>query len=666
VGKTALVVHWAHRNRHLFPDGQLYVNLRGFDPRGTVVDPSEVLRAVLEALGIPGTRVPADLDAQAGLYRTVLADRRMLVVLDNARDPDQVRPLLPGVPGCLVLVTSRNQLTGLSATEGARLLSMQLLAADEARALLAYRIGTDRVRREPDAVHEIVTRCAGLPLALAIVAARATAQPDRPLNLLATELRRRTERLDALSIGDVTADVRAIFSWSYDALTPAAARLFRLLGLHPGPEISAAAAASLAGLPQTQVRRLLTELTGAHLLTEPVTGRYACHDLLHAYATEQVTGQEDADGQRAALRRLLDHYLHTTYAADRLLYPHWDAIAPPAPEPAALPENFADGAAAAAWFAAEHPVLLAAVEHAGEAGLDLHAWHLAWALTPYLSRQGHWHGQVRSQQAALVAATRLADRDAQARTNRGLGRVYARLGRHRDARRHYTRALHLYAQLDDPTGQAHTQLGLAYLRELEGYPRDGIGHAQRAVRLYETVDDDAGRARALNGVGWLHGLVGAHEQTLRYCRQALAVQERIGDAYGQAATADSIGHAHHQLGRYQQAIVWYRRSLDLRGDSGDQWGTAETLTRLGETHRAAGDTDAARTCWRRALETYDDLEHPNADEVRVRLKETSTPGSQPPAPLAIGSVPDPDEPIVPKSASVPRQNTTLPSGRSTA
>lgn len=322
VGKTTLAVHWAHQVAGRFPDGQLYVNLRGFGPSGAVMTPAAALRGFLKSLQVSPERVPTGLDELAALYRSLLAGRRMLILLDNARDTVQVRPLLPGSAGSLVLVTSRSQLVGLVATDGAHPIALDLLTRAEARELLARRLGAARTSAEPEAVEEIITRCARLPLALAVVAARATAYRRVPLSVLARELRDSRDRLAALTADDPTTDPRAVFSWSYHALTPDAARLFRLLGTHPGPDISTAAAASLAGVVATAVRPLLAELVRGHLISESVPGRYACHDLLRAYAAEQAE-HADPDAVRAAgVRRTLDHCLHTGHAAALLLNPH--------------------------------------------------------------------------------------------------------------------------------------------------------------------------------------------------------------------------------------------------------------------------------------------------------------------------------------------------------
>ncbi|MFD0599411.1 ATP-binding protein [Catellatospora coxensis] len=323
VGKTSLAVHWAHRAAERYPDGQLYVNMRGFDPSGSMMTPAEALRGFLEALDVPPERLPIHLPAQVGLYRSLLAGRRMLVVLDNARDVEQVRHLLPGSPTCLVLVTSRNRLGGLVAAEGARPVTVDLLSFDEAWQFLERRLGADRLTSEPQAVNDMIERCARLPLALAVVAARGAAHPSFPLSTLAAELRE-TRRL--LNSGDAGTDVQAVFSWSYRHLSQPAARLFRLLACHPGPDTAIPAAASLAGLPLIQVHRLLAELAHAHLVTEHAPGRFNLHDLLRGYAADLAESIDAPDVQRTAIQRGLDHYLHTAHAAALLLQPGWDPI----------------------------------------------------------------------------------------------------------------------------------------------------------------------------------------------------------------------------------------------------------------------------------------------------------------------------------------------------
>jgi DNA-binding SARP family transcriptional activator/Flp pilus assembly protein TadD len=620
VGKTALAVHWAHQVRADFPDGQLYVNLRGFEPTGSPVTPAEAVRGFLDAFEVPPERTPASFAAQVGLYRSLLADRRVLLVLDNARDAEQVRPLLPGAPGCLVVVTSRNQLSGLTAADGAHPLMLDLLDAAEARDLLARRLGARRVAAEPDAVDEIIARCARLPLALAIVAARAAAHPRFGLAALAGELRTARGGLDAFAGADLATDARAVFSWSYRQLSPAAARLFRLLGLHPGPDVAAPAAASMAGVPAERVRPMLAELARAHLVAEHNPGRYTFHDLLRAYATE-LAHTHDADNERrAALHRLLDHYVHTAYRADRLLNPHREDPTTLAPAPPGVgPERLAAQGDALAWFDAEHPVLLTVLRQI--AGFDAHVWQLAWTLTRFLAYQGHWHDSVDVLTAALDAARRRADKPGQAFAHRFLGCAYIRLGRYEDADANLRQALDLYRGVGDSSGEAHAHRHYAWMLERRGRHREALPHAQRAVDQFRIAGNRAGQARALNAIGWFHALLRDYRAALRHCQQALDLQEELGDRFGQAETWDSLGYAHLHLGRHEEAVTCYRTAFELYREFDDHYNEADTSNSLGDAQHAAGNLDSARAAWQHALGILDRLGHPEADEVRVKLKE---------------------------------------------
>ncbi|MEH1163971.1 BTAD domain-containing putative transcriptional regulator [Micromonospora sp. CPCC 205539] len=624
VGKTALAVHWAHQVADRFPDGQLYVNLRGFDAGGAVLEPADAIRGFLDALGVPVERIPAGLPAQAGLYRSLLTGRRVLVVIDNARDAEQVRPLLPGSASCLAVVTSRNQLTSLVASEGAQPLALDLLPAAEARDLLARRLGSDRVAGEPTAVDQIIASCARLPLALAIATSRAATRPGFPLAALASELRDAADALDAFDGGDPATDVRAVFSWSYQALSPTAGRMFRLLGLHPGPDIAAPAAASLAGVPLRQARTLLAELARTHLLIEHSPGRYAFHDLLRVYATE-LTHELDGDGERqAAVRRLLDSYLHVAYAGARLLQPFRDPIDLEPARPGVAAVAPVDAEQAMAWFITEHPVLLNTVTRAADDGLYGHAWRLAWTLADFFDRKGHWQDWVTTHETALTSADLLADHRAAATVRRGLGRARAQLGQFAEAHAQLRQAAHLYGQLGDVTGQAHTARSIAWVCSRQGRHREGLAHAQRALDLFEAVGDRALQARALNSVGWQYAQLRDHGEALHHCRRALQLLREVGDRFGEANTWDSLGYAHHHLGDYQQATACYQRAVELFRDLGDRYYEADTLTHAGESHQAAGDPEAARLAWLRALDILGALGHPDADRLRATLRHQTT------------------------------------------
>lgn len=381
VGKTTVGIHWAHQVADRFPDGRLFLDLRGYSPSGLPIHPTEAVRTLLAAMGLPTSAIPPSLDVAISHYRSLLANRRMIILLDNARDAEQVRPLVPHAPGSLVLVTSRNQMTGLIAANGAYPVRLDPLPAVEARRLLERRLGPERLAAEPAATDAIVGRCAGLPLALAIVAARAAIQPRFPLHELAVELG--SSGLDGfVGSGDVT-DIRTALSWSVRLLAPQTARLFRLLALHPGPRMSPSAVASLAGVPLRQARPMLIELSRSHLVDEPTPGRYALHDLVRAYATELVDTLDSEAERAAARRRMLDHYLRTAYAGLRLLKPDREPAARCAPQPGVAVESFANHQAALDWFAAEHPTLVAATAQAVAAGLGWHARKLSWALATY-------------------------------------------------------------------------------------------------------------------------------------------------------------------------------------------------------------------------------------------------------------------------------------------
>lgn len=626
VGKTATAVHWAHKSARQFPDGQLYVNLRGFDPSGPPMTPSEAIRGFLDTFAVPKERIPQGLDAQAALYRSLLAGRQMLVVLDNARDADHVRPLLPGSPGCLVLITSRSRLTGLVASHSAAPINLGMLDDAQAERLLSRYLGAERVAAEPEAVQLLIQRCARLPLALTIAAARALLDPALPLGALAAELADASGQLDALDTGDPSTTARAVFSWSYLAQGPAAQRLFRLLGLHPGPDISVPAAASLAGLGIPETASLLRELTRAHLVTEHVSGRYILHDLLRSYAAELVR-TDGSDAERdTAFSRMAHHYLHSACGADKLLDPHRKAITPTAPLAGVIPETFADQEQAQRWFEAEGEVLLAVIRCADAAeppaaDVDTLTWELAWAITDYLDMRGHWHEWLATQQAAMRAAEQLRDPARQAHSHRLLANANLGLARYDDAADHLSRAMAYHDRLGDLEGQANCRRSLCRVRELQGRYPEALSHAEESLRLFRAAADKTGQARALNAVGWVHLLLGSPQAALEYCQSALTLFQELGSKYGEAVAWDSVGSAHHQLGEPDQAIACYRQALDLIQTIGDRATEAETLTHLGDAQHAVADEDAARESWRRALEIYGDLEHPDAGEVRARLRQ---------------------------------------------
>jgi DNA-binding SARP family transcriptional activator len=621
VGKTALAVRWAHQVAGRFPDGQLYVNLRGFDSSRTPVTPAAAIRGFLDAIGVPLAEIPPLPEGQAALYRRLLADRKMLIVLDNAHDEQQVRPLLPASPGSLVLVTSRSELSGLAATDGARLLILNVLPHDEAAELLTGRIGHAQAAAEPEVVGEIASLCACLPLALAVAAARAAARPSFPLAALAAELRDSTDRMDALDTEDPSASVRAVFSWSYRQLGSVAARMFRLLGLSPGLDISVPAAASLAGTSEPAARRLLSELASKCLIAERVPGRYAFHDLLRAYAASLA---RDCDSQaecHAAIGRVLDHYLHTAAHSAFTLDSGREQILLIPPRAGSTPKQPADRRSALAWFDAEHQVLLAAVSLAVESGFDGHAWQLPWAMTAYLRAHGNYQEWAACQRTALVAAARLGDIHGQAVSGRQLAGALTHLDDYDQARFHLRHSLELYRQVGDRLGEAKVHDTLGHLAGRQDHYAEALHHAEQALLLYQAAGDRGGEAAALNNIGWCHNLLGDYEQARVFCRRALSLSEEVGYRWIEGHCWDSLGYAEHHLGNFSEAGTCYECALRICREIGERHSEAEALTHLGDARHAAGDPPKAREAWQQALAILEDLQHREADKVRAKLDE---------------------------------------------
>jgi DNA-binding SARP family transcriptional activator/Tfp pilus assembly protein PilF len=620
VGKTALALQWAHQLRHRFPDGELYLNLRGFGPAPAPAAQAEAIATLLESLGVPPGRIPRQLDAQVGLYRSLLAGRRMLIVLDNARDEAQVRPLLPASARCAVLVTSRSQCVGLAAAEGARLVVLGMLTDGEARQLLAARLGAGRAVAEPESVAELADLCGRLPLALAITAAQAATRPAVPLANLAAGLRDARARLDALDAGDEAADIQSAFSWSYRLLGGQAASMFRRLAAHPGPDISGPAAASLAGGEVAVTRAALSELARASLVLEHDAGRFALHDLLRAYAAQLC----DEDERRAAIRRAADHYLHVARDAMQLAYPAEDHR--PLTLTARLrasPEPLADREQALAWLEAEHRVLLGMMAAAAEAGLDAHAWELPSVLSLHLCRRGFFADWAESQRTALAAAVRLGDEAARARAHRTLGDALVQLDSVPEARSHLRRAMTLYRRLDDANGQAVCHLSTSRLFCSLGDPAAALSHARSALSLYRDSGHLAGQARALNNMGWYSVRLGRIARGLGYCEQALHLNRHVDDRFGEASTLDSIGYCWHLMGRPEQAIIYYEQALEAFADAGDRYSLAHTLDRLADARRAIGSHEDAYQAWRQAIALFDAMHHPDAGILRAKLRHAA-------------------------------------------
>jgi tetratricopeptide (TPR) repeat protein len=624
IGKTALAVHWAHQVAGRFPHGQLYVNLRGFDPGGRPVPAARAIRGFLDGLGVPTEQIPRNLDAQASLYRSRLAGRQMLVVLDNARDAEQVRPLLPGTPECLVLITSRNRLTSLI-TDGAYPLTLDLPTDAEAHQLLGRRLGCDRLRAEPESARQIVDLCGRLPLALSIAAARAVTHPGFSLTTLTAELRSSGESLDAFEGGDPAANASAVFSWSYQQLSPDAARMYRALSIHPGPDITIGAAASLAGVVGAEARSALAELARANLITEPAAGRFAFHDLLRSYAIEKAAEDSNAHGhddeRRAATQRLLDYYLHTAAAASLRFSPFRSPLQLTGPQPGVLPAEMADKDQAMAWFDAELPVLLALIGYADANGFGTHAWQIPWTLGPYFNRRRRLQDYTATQQTALAVATRLDDPLALAHAHYLLGHVQSQTGDYETADPNFRRALDLFRELGDRGNEAVVLNGLAGMLEKQQRFTEALAIALDALRMLKAVGHWWTQATVENGVGWLYAHLGQYDKALVHCQRALSLHRESGHCGGAADTLDSLGFVYLQLGDTAQAKLHYTRAIEAYRDIAQHFGEGNSLTGLGDALLAEGDRAGAAAAWREAVTILNRLPHAQADEVRAKLRD---------------------------------------------
>jgi tetratricopeptide (TPR) repeat protein len=600
VGKTALAVHWAHQVADRFPDGQLYVNLRGYDP-DQLVPVADALAGFLRTLGVPGSDIPPEPDERAARYRSLLAGRRMLVVLDNAGSVEQVRLLLPGTPACVTVVTSRDSLPGLVARDGAVRLDLDLLPAADAVSLLRALIG-QRADADPGAAEALAAQCCRLPLALRVAAELAAARPAIPLAGLVGELADQQRRLDLLDAGgDSRTAVRTVFSWSCRHLDPAAARMFRLLGLHPGPDLDRHAAAALTGAAVKQAGRALDALTRAHLTQLASPGRYSMHDLLRAYAAEQAIAHNSEDEQQAALTRLFDHYLHTAATAMDTLFPAERHRRPRIPPPAIPGPAVADPADARAWLDAERATLVAVTVHTASHGWPGHATRLAATLFRYLDTGGHYPEAIVIHTHARHAARDIGDSAAEATALTSLGAVDWRQSRYPQAVGHFGQALAICRETGDQSGEARALGNLGLVDFQQGRYPEASGHFGQALAICRETGDQSGEARALGNLGDIDIRLGRYPQGARHHRQALVVCHRTGDRPGEARALGNLGDIDIRLGRCQQAADHYHQALALFRETGDRIGEASTLGNLGLVDFQQGRCEQAAAHFRQAL-----------------------------------------------------------------
>lgn len=617
VGKTALAVHWAHHVSAQFPDGQIYVDLRGFSPSEKMMSAEEAVRVILDALEVKADRIPADVDAQLSLYRRLIDGRRMLLILDNCHDAPHARPLLPGNRSVGVIVTSRDELSGLIITEGASPIKLDLLSFPDARDMLARRLGTSRVMAEQQAADEIIAYCARLPLAIAIIAARAALHPQFPLSSLAQELRDRRRRLDILTGGDPASDMRQVISWSLSSLREESISLFALLGEHPGPDISAEAACSLTGRALLTTRSQLSGLARANLVSENSPGRYSLHDLLRVYAGDE-SSRLPVEELEAAINRMVANYLFSAHAAALLLNPNRKPLSLASVPQGTHLEKFEDYSQALKWFKAEHYVIMAIARYCAESGRGAQASRIAWTLATYLERSGHWRDQSIMQRLAIATAGE-EDQNIMAAAYNYLGRACQNLGLFEEADEHLKASLDLYRNQEGKESCAVVHLDLAVLSGARGRYSDAVSHAKEALKLGESAGNEVTRANALNSIGWFNAMLGNYGQGLDYCGQALAIEQAIENPDGEADTWDSLGYIHYNLSQHDHALECYERALELFRELGNRYYEANTLRHIAEVHYAEEHVDSARESLQLAVIILDDLDHPDAEQAHRRL-----------------------------------------------
>ncbi|QUG99844.1 tetratricopeptide repeat protein [Saccharopolyspora erythraea] len=631
VGKSALAVTWAHRVARSFPDGQLYASLRGFDSDRAPLAPGEALTSMLKTLGVAADAIPVDLDDRTALYRSLLADRRVLVLLDNARDSEQVRPLLPGNSESLVLVTSRRRLDGLVVRSGAYVLPLETLPTETAVELLD-RAGTPgKSASEPMAARELAELCGGLPLALRIAAARLAANPARGVADLVHELTDERNRLHALDIDDADTSVRRAFDISYRNLHPVHASTFRLLGLIPGHTFTGHAVAALCGTDPPSARRRLRALALAHLITEPGSDRFGMHDLLRVYARDLLGAP---DGQQtisrgelspdddAALRRLLHYYLVTADHARRFLRPARDELdfsGDDTPRP-----EITGRAEALEWFDAEWSNLVAAVRVANGEGMHELAWPLARLQFNYLMVRCPWEDWVQIYSDGLDSARAVGDGVGKLLMSAGLGVAYSRSGQPEAALTHYAES-HAEAQsTGDPALLALTQVNMgAVLFRLGRYDEAQV-HCREALQAYRTLGDRYREAGALNNLAQVEQVNGNLEEALAHLREAEAMYREADDLETLAMVLNNCGEVSIELGRVEEGERYHHEALDVAQRCGSLERQAAAYRGLGEAACSRGDRSVARTRWETALTIFETVGSHRAEEVRERLRNLPT------------------------------------------
>ncbi|WP_271222857.1 ATP-binding protein [Streptosporangium carneum] len=622
-GKTTAALCLGHRvngpEGKLYPDGQLYVDLHGYSRKRHPARPENVLEEFLVALGVPARDIPAGVEQRAALYRSLLASRRLLIVLDNAASSEQVLPLIPNAPGCGVVVTSRRRLNGLAIQFGVERIMIGSMTEAESIAVLRKAIGV--ARTEGESLSALAELCGHLPLALRIAAERVAAHPHRPVSELVDELAAEEQRLDGLATDD-SVPVRTVFEWSYHDLSDAQARMFRLLGLHEGPNFSVEAAAALAGVPVVQARRLLEKLSGVHLLEAAPHGRYRFHDLMRLYAAERVEAEEDPEDRGASVRRLTDWYLHSSAAGGRALAPfRLNPLELRPPEPGCVPMTFADDKVALRWFDIEALNFMAVVSLAMEHELYDTVWQTAVALWDYLRLLRNpgrlWVDTTTTAQEAARAA---GNSYAEGWVETSLADGYRWLGHYDRSQQLFEHALTIRQRIGDRHGQAWALAGSGFLAIDRGRLEHALRYAQEALLVFREIGDRHGEASALFTVADAYHGWQRYDEALQTLEDSFRIFDEIGNHDGQGLILVKMAEVHIARGEHQQALSHLDRSLQARRLAGSRWGEADGLARRGYTLQVLGRPQDARESWEAALALYDEVNDPRVTDIRAYLR----------------------------------------------
>ncbi|GIH03914.1 SARP family transcriptional regulator [Rhizocola hellebori] len=580
IGKTALAVYFAHQVKDRFPDGQIFLDLRGHDPMGALTA-SDALLHVLRSLSVTGSALPSDLDGQINLYRSLAAGRRLLIIADNASSVEQILPLVPPDGSSFLVLTSRHRLSPLTLKHAVQRATLEVLDRDESLDLLRRVVGP-RLDSELDAAHELVTHCGGLPLAVRLIAARLSSRKRLPLATIADQLRRQDTRIDMVSQDSGSYGLRSVFDASYQALSEPAALAFRLLGLHPGPAFCTHLAACLIETGQAQIDEILDEIAEAHLLVEVSDGRYAFHDLVRIYAAERAKSLSDLDN---ALHRLRQWYLGLAALANQKLTPQRKRVQ-------AMALQFDPPGGLLAFLDTEQLNFVPFIQHAEAQGDLTAAWHFGYLINSYFLFRGHAAESVPVHQAALRAAHETSDLVAISVASKNLGVAYRRTGNPQAAVGHFTAALEAEQAIGDQRAAGFTlsQLGIAYT-DLERYV-EAMATYRTAIAILSQADDRRGLGVAYNNLGELHNILGDHDAAEQCLQQSLSIARELGDQRDEAITLTALGTLHIRRSEYDLAITTLHTALDLQRAIGENFTRAETLCGLGTAYLGRGDTDA--------------------------------------------------------------------------